>query len=101
MPTDFYGSVTLMDDNQKKTTIRVVIGTITDLDFAAEATIARARFDDFLTDLKAITSANVNKASMRIEDPGDWEDAGVPATGSDVSEELVLMCHTNDSLDED
>lgn len=101
MPADFYASVTLLDDNQKKTTLRFVIGTITDVDFGAECTIARTRFDALLVDLKAITTANVSKAKLIVEDPGDWEDSGVPSTGSDVSEELALACHTNDSLQVD
>lgn len=100
MPSDWYGGVTLLDDNQKKTTLRVVIGTITDIDIGAETITARGIFDAFLVDLKALTSANVQKAYMRMEDPGDWVEPGVPATGSDVSEEVALLVHTNDSFNE-
>ena len=98
MPSDWYANVTLIDDHEKKTSLRFVIGTLTGVDFAAEAADAYTRFDDLITDLKAISLANVYKARLSAEDPGDWEDSGVPATGSDVSEELVLNCHTNDSL---
>lgn len=98
MPSDWYGAITLIDDDEKKTTLRITIGTITGVDFGAEATVAYDAFDALITDLKAVTDANVNKASLRAEDPGDWLDAGVPSNGSDVSDEAVISAHTNDSL---
>lgn len=98
MPSDWYARVTLLDDNEKKTSLRFILGTITGVDFGAEATDARTKFDALLVDLKAITLANVYKAALLAEDPGDWEDSGVPSTGSDISEELVINAHTNDTL---
>lgn len=98
MPSDWFCGVTLIDDDEKKTSLRFAIGTITGVDFGAEATVAYAAFDALLIDLKAITDANVNKAFLRAEDPGDWVEPGVPATGSDVSDEAVVSVHTNDSF---
>lgn len=98
MPSDWYARVTLIDDHEKRTSLRFVIGTLTGVDFGAEATDARTKFDALLIDLKAITLANVYKAALWAEDPGDWEDSGIPSNGSDVSEQLVLSCHTNDAL---
>ena len=98
MPSDWYGSVTLVDHDSKKTTIRVVIGTITDVSFSAEAAEANSRFDAYITDLKAASKANVSKARLVAEDPGDWEDAGLPGAGVDISDEAVVNVHTNDTL---
>lgn len=98
MASTWYGSVTLIDDNEKKTTLRVNFGSISDVDFAAEAAAAEARMAAYIVDLKAISLANVYAIKLIADDPGADVDAGVPSTGSDVSEELALICHTNDSL---
>lgn len=98
MPSDWYAGVTLIDDDEKKTSLRFALGTITDATFGAEAQTAYDAFDALLTDLKAVTNANVNKAFVRSEDPGDWLDAGVPSNGSDVSDEAVISAHTNDTF---
>jgi hypothetical protein len=98
MPSDWFCGVTLIDDDSKKTSLRFIIGTITGVDFAAEAQVAYDAFDNLVTDIKAVTDANVNKAFLRAEDPGDWVDSGIPSNGSDVSDELVVSVHTNDTF---
>lgn len=96
MASYWRASVTLIDDNKKRTSLLIRMGQITDIDFAGEATEAYNRLAAYVADLKAITTANVYKISLTTDDPGEDVDSGVPSTGSDVSEELVLVCHTDD-----
>lgn len=89
------GIVTLIDDKELKTTLRFAVGEITAADFGAEATIAWTRFNQLLTDLDAVTDANVYNAYLRGADTA-WPDSGLPAD-ADVSDEAVIVCHTNDT----
>ncbi len=95
--TVFTASVRLLDDNEKRTIINVSMGDISDTDLGLETITAAARLAAWITDLKAITLANVERVSLKIVDPNSEADSGVPSTGSDISEELVLVCHTNDT----
>lgn len=95
--TVFTAIVRLIDDAQKRTSMTIHMGDISDIDLGAETLLAQARLASYITDLKAITLANVEKIVLKIDDPSGDQDSGVPSTGSDVSEELVLNCHTNDS----
>lgn len=97
MTSVWKASITLIDDNEKKTTLRLNFGEIDGLSLEDEYATAYGLLSDYVTDLKAISLANVYKITMSVDDPNGDQDAGVPSTGSDVSEELVLVCHTNDS----
>lgn len=97
MASTWYARVTLIDDHEKKTSMRFFLGEIDEIDFGVEASQAQITFEALLADLNALTLANVYKASLSAE-IATWSDPTVPATGSDISEELVLNCHTNDSL---
>jgi hypothetical protein len=97
MTSYWQASVGLIDDNQKRTTLRLQIGNISGADFGTEAANAAGILSGLITDLKAITLANVEKISLATLDPNEEVDAGVPATGSDVSEELVLIVYTDDA----
>lgn len=88
-------NVRLIDSKQLETMLRLIIGEITAADYGAEATIAWARANQLMTDLKAITDANVKVAYLNGIDTA-WDDAGLPAD-ADVSDELVIVAHTNDS----
>ena len=99
MPSDWYGGVTLIDYDSKKTSLRFTIGTLTGVSLADEAQEAYNRMDGLIDALKAVTDANVSSAFLRMEDPGDWADEGLPSD-ADVSDEAVISVHTNDSLRE-
>lgn len=88
--------VGLTDDNGKETSIAVQIGEITGVDFAAEAADAQTRLSDYVTDLKAISLANVTSITLTCVDPSAQQDTGKSSTGADVSEELVLIVYTDD-----
>lgn len=96
MATFWTGYVKLRDDNDKRTSLRIQLGEITDIDFGSEASEAASRMGAYVTDLKAITLANVEQISLTCHDPNGDEDVGKPSTGSDVSEELVLTVYTDD-----
>jgi hypothetical protein len=88
--------VTIVDDNKKSTSMGIQIGLVDGVDFAAEAAEAATRLGDYVTDLKAITSGFVRDIKLSCEDPNGDNQAGYPSTGSDVSEELVLVTYTDD-----
>lgn len=88
--------VTLMDDNGKTTALSLQLGEISDASFGAEALTAYTLLNDYVTDLKAISLANVTGISLTTHDPAGVADSGKPSTGSDVSEELVLVVYTDD-----
>jgi hypothetical protein len=73
------------------------MGEIDDLTFEAEAGIAETRLASYITDLKAVTDANVSKIVLKVEDPGDDADSGLPGGEVDISDEAVIVCHTNDA----
>jgi hypothetical protein len=101
MASYWKASVELRDDNDKRTRMTLVIGTITGVDFAAEAADAAGILSDYVTDLKAISLANVSDIKLTCIDPNSEQDSGKPSTGSDVSEELVIVAYTDDQEKED
>jgi hypothetical protein len=96
MASFWKASVELRDDNDKRTRLNLQLGEITEIDFATEAATAEQRLASYITDLKAISLANVSDIRLSVIDPGGDVDSGKPSTGSDVSEELVLVCYTDD-----
>ena len=87
-------SVTLIDTKQNRTNLRYKMGEITGADIGAEALIASGRADDIITDLKAISDANVFATRLSALNE-NGVDAGLPAD-ADITDELVILVHTND-----
>lgn len=96
MASTWEASVTLIDADQKKANLLLKQGVIDGVDFPGEAAIALAALTAYVTDLKAVSDANVLSTRLTCLNQGGI-DGTVPANESDVADELVLIVHTNDT----
>ena len=96
MASIWEASVTLVDADEKRSSLRIKMGEIDGVDFPGEAAVALANLTAFITDLKAASMANVLTSRLYVLDQGGV-DGTIPANESDVSDEAVLIVHTNDT----
>lgn len=95
MASTWNASVTLIDADQKTSTLQAKF-TLAGLTLAADFDDASAALTAWITDIKAVSDANVLSSRLTVLDQGGI-DGTIPANESDVSDEIVLVCHTNDT----
>lgn len=95
MASSWNASVTMIDADQKKSNILVKFA-LAGLTLAEDFDDAQAAMTAWITDIKAISDANVLSSRLTLLDHGGI-DGTVPANESDVSDEIVLVVHTNDT----
>lgn len=95
MTSVWRASVTMIDADQKTTTLTANMA-LAGLTVAADFDDANAALAAWITDIKAISDANVLSSRLTVLDQGGI-DGTVPANESDISDEVVLVVHTNDT----
>lgn len=86
-------SVLLIDTKQNKTRLNYDIGLISLASFEAEAAEANSRKTDIIAALEAISDANVYVTRLAAVDTI----GGALPADADITDELVILVHTNDT----
>lgn len=87
MASDWECAITLVDSKALKTTLRFK-GTFSGLDITDEFGLASTALSDLVTDLEAVTDANVYKQSLTLIAGGG---TALPAD-ADITDEAAIVC---------